>query len=151
MVRSVRLPSRVYVSVRLATWYVRVGALPVGSGSALTTAAEGDGEAAPAGAALSWSAAFPPHPTSRDAASITNPTRSGTRPRLARGRDGAKVSTMSDQGQDPSGNTEAFRAFVQRTEGTSAPERASVLPQIVIGGVVVLVIAVVVILLVTVA
>ncbi|WP_203903618.1 hypothetical protein [Virgisporangium aliadipatigenens] len=58
---------------------------------------------------------------------------------------------MSDQGQDPSGNTEAFRAFVQRTEGTSAPERASVLPQIVIGGVVVLVIAVVVILLVTVA
>jgi hypothetical protein len=50
---------------------------------------------------------------------------------------------MSDQGQDPSGNTEAFRAFV-RTEGTSVPERPSVLPIVVVAGVVVLVIVVVV-------
>jgi len=51
---------------------------------------------------------------------------------------------MSDQGQDPSGNTEAFRAFVQRTEGTSTPDKPSVLPIVIIAGVVVLVIVVVV-------
>jgi hypothetical protein len=51
---------------------------------------------------------------------------------------------MSDETQDPSGNTQAFRAFVQRDE--PAPTRSN-LPLIIGGAVAVLVILLVVALL----
>jgi hypothetical protein len=52
---------------------------------------------------------------------------------------------MSDELQDPSGNTQAFRAFVQRDE-PAAPTRSN-LPLIIGGAVAVLVIVLVVALL----
>jgi hypothetical protein len=46
---------------------------------------------------------------------------------------------MADEYRDPSGNTEAFRAFAQRPEATPEPAARSVLP-FIIGGVVVAVV-----------
>jgi hypothetical protein len=53
---------------------------------------------------------------------------------------------MSDEYQDPSGNTQAFRAFAQRDE-PAPPAARSNLPLIIGGGVAVLVILLVVVLL----
>jgi hypothetical protein len=52
--------------------------------------------------------------------------------RLARDRSTAKVPAMSDEYQDPSGDTQAFRAFADRSE-PAAPARS--FPPLIIGGV----------------
>ena len=53
---------------------------------------------------------------------------------------------MSDQYRDPSGDTQAFRAFVQRPEPPAEPTR-SMLPWLIAGGVAVVLIAVLALLL----
>ena len=145
VVLRVRVPSRVKVSVRVATSNARDGARPAGIGAA-------DGPPAP-GAAVSGAArptVAGPHPdsakvaASRRAATIGTGIRTRTGPRLARPGEPARVPTMSDEYQDPSGNTQAFRAFAQSDE----PEQSrSNLPLIIGGAVAVLVILLVVVLL----
>jgi hypothetical protein len=54
------------------------------------------------------------------------------------------VLRMSDNSVDPSGNTEAFRAFTERTSPEPAPASSSKTP-LIIGGVVVAVVLIAVI------
>ncbi len=53
---------------------------------------------------------------------------------------------MSDQYRDPSGDTQAFRAFVQRQEPAAEPAR-SMLPWLIAGGIAVVLIATIALLL----
>ena len=135
--------------MRVATSNVRDGARPAGIGAAEADPGPPAPDGAVSGAARLSVAA--PHPdstnvaASRRAATIDTGMRKRTGPRLARLGEPARVPTMSDEYQDPSGNTQAFRAFAQRDE-PAQPTRSN-LPLIIGGAVAVLVILLVVALL----